>query len=135
MDEHYVVTADHGRLRIYAETRTTDDGNPRLQLVESMDLPVASPRATAPASVGSDRSGWQVAVEASNRVVLARELDTFLQNRPHARWDFAAEPELHEAIVGQLSMATRSRLAKAFGETVETTRPEDVREYFAAGQH
>ena len=39
MSEHYIVTLDHGHLRIYAERRAPGQFNPSLEQVEAMDFP------------------------------------------------------------------------------------------------
>lgn len=39
MSEHFIVTLDHGHLRIYAERRAPGQLNPALEQVEAMDFP------------------------------------------------------------------------------------------------
>jgi hypothetical protein len=67
-----------------------------------------------------------------NTELLAAELDTFLQNRPAAAWDFAAAPSIYRAVIGNLSVDTRGRLKRVVSKTMVNQRAEDVRAHFAA---
>ena len=52
-----------------------------------------------------------------NTELLAAELDTFLQNRPAANWDFAAAPSIYQAVIENLSTG--------YAWQVEASRAED----------
>lgn len=109
MSEHYIVTLDRDHLRIYAEHRDDGASASRLEAVESMDFP------------GTIRS-----------YTLSGEIDTFLQNRPTATWDFAAPaPEL-QTVMGDLSPETIRRLQRSLSKDLVNQNAEEVRAQFAA---
>jgi hypothetical protein len=70
-------------------------------------------------------------MERRNNEVLAAELDSFLQNRPGASWDFAASPALYRSIIEHLSPETSRRLKRALSKVPVNQRTEDVRAHFA----
>ena len=145
MTEHYIVTIDRGRLRIYTEARSFGQRTPRLELVEAMDFPTFS-AAIDHAEVGdssddgsssayrpmSERVSHRGPEARRNTELLAAELDTFLQNRPSADWDFAAAPSIFHAVIGNLSADTRGRLKRVVPKTMVNQRAEEVRAHFAA---
>src|SRR5688572_22965777 len=120
MSEHYVVTADHGHLRIYVERVAPGQRTPALDQVEAMDFPqgkkgytdrdtdmagrFASSKHQMPAP-GSPtaRTGMSIderlpmqREEARRRAKeIAAEIDAFFARRPGASWDFAAGPDLN----------------------------------------
>ncbi|HYP17577.1 MAG TPA: host attachment protein [Opitutus sp.] len=146
MNEHFIVTIDRGHLRIYSETRTFGDTMPRLEIVEAMDFP--SGHATAaegesdsahpflgsrlrPESSSAEGPGSRREREKRNVAVLAAELDTFLQSRPEASWDFAATPALFDTVVEALSPETRRRLKRVLSKDLINQNSEEVRAHFA----
>jgi len=147
MSEHYIVTVDRGRLRIYAEVEGPEKSIPRLQIVEAIDFPshTGSTReddgdaegANVESSSRFSGSTGEISAKGRgktgrNEEMLAVELDTFLQNRPEATWDFAAAPSLYHSIIEQLSPATRRRVKRALSKTMTNQRADEVRASFAA---
>jgi hypothetical protein len=156
MREHYVVTADHGHLRIYAERKAPGQKTPALDQVEAMDFPqgkrsyvdrdtdmagrFASSKHQMPAP-GSPtaRTGMSIDErlpmqrEESRRRAreIAAEIDAFLQQRPEASWDFAAGPELNGVLLELLSPAVRQRLRRTLAKDLVNQRGDEVRAHFA----
>lgn len=146
MNDHYVVTLDRGHLRIYAEHQEPGQ-TPRLSIVEAMDFPQGKQSYTDrqsdqagrfPGSKGrpggmsiDERLPMQREEERRNVSVLAQEMETFLQSRPGATWDFAAAPELSNAVIEALSIETRRRLKRALPKDLVNQTSEDVRAHFA----
>lgn len=133
MKEHYIVTIDRGHLRIYTEAKSSSQRSPRLEVVEAMDFPGHTTGdeegATGKATV--DQQPLKRRADRRNNEVLAVELDSFLQNRPDASWDFAATPALYRAIIEHLSPETCRRLKRALSTVLVNQRAEDVRAHFA----
>ena len=149
MSEHYIATIDRGRLRIFTESKTFGQRISRLEIVEAMDFPNfangedAGDEELAGAVEDSDGRrrrpipdpALQRGFEARrNTELLASELDTFLQNRPEATWDFAAAPSLYHAVFERLSADTRRRLKRVLPRTMVNQRAEEVRAQFAAAR-
>jgi hypothetical protein len=147
MNDHYIVTIDRGHLRIFAEAKTGGLRTPRLEVVEAMDFPSvtnSSAEEQGRDSTNSDGSfdsrarralserGSHRGGEARrNLELIAMELDTFLQNRPEASWDFAAAPSLFRAVIDELSPPTRQRLRRVVPRTMINQRADEVRAHFA----
>jgi hypothetical protein len=156
MREHYVVTADHGHLRIYIERNSPGQRAPALDQVEALDFPqgkksyvdrdtdmagrFASSKHQGPgpgSPVG--RTGMSIDErlpmqrEESRRRAreLAAEIDAFLQRRPDASWDFAAGPELNTAVLELLSPAVRQRVRRTLAKDLVNQRGDEVRAHFA----
>lgn len=146
MNEHFIVTLDRGHLRIYAEHREPGQ-TPRLEIVEAMDFPQGKQAYTDrqsdqagrfPGSKGlaggmsiDERLPMKREEERRNVGVLADELETFLQSRPGSTWDFAAAPELSNAVIEALSIETRRRLKRTLAKDLVNQTSEDVRAHFA----
>lgn len=147
MNEHFIVTIDRGRLRIYSEARSFDPVAPRLEIVEAMDFPPVArgygdegPGSASPFAGGSggstppmgdDRHRSRREQERKNVAVLAAELNTFLQNRPDASWDLAATPSLFQTVIEALSPETRRRLKRVLSKDLVNQNSEEVRSHFA----
>ena len=156
MREHYIVTADHGHLRIYVERPSPGQRAPGLDQVEAMDFPqgkkggverendmagrFASSRQqmTGPGSPTA-RMGMSIderlpmqREEARRRAKeLASQIETFLHQRPNATWDFAAGPELNTAVTELLSPAVRQRVRRSIVKDLVHQHGDDVRAHFA----
>jgi hypothetical protein len=155
MSEHYIVTADHGHLRIFRERRGPGQFTPGLEPVETMDFPAGVRSYTESATDMSGRfasSKQQIAGPGTSRGGMsiderlpmqreeerrrardvAAEIETFFSSRPDATWDFAAGAELNHAILDQLSNRTRSRLRRTLSKDLVNQRTEDLRAHFTA---
>src|SRR5438046_2348355 len=115
MSEHYIVTVDHGHLRIFADRLPAGQVTPALEQVQAMDFPLgkrdpsdrdtdaagrfaSSKTQAAGAGAPTARQGMSIderlpmRQEESRRRAkeLAAEIDAFFRQRPEATWDFAA---------------------------------------------
>ena len=156
MREHYVVTADHGHLRIYVERNAPGQRSPALDQVEAMDFPkgkrsyadretdmagrFASSKHKMPAPGNpAARNGMSIDErlpmqrEESRRRAkeIAGEVDAFFQQRPDATWDFAAGPDLNGTLLELLSPAVRQRMRRSLAKDLVNQRGDDVRAHFA----
>jgi hypothetical protein len=146
MSEHYIVTLDQGQLRIYAETRSPAQFQPRLEVVDALDLNGEMPRpddVDLPLvrrfrSPGQRPPGGQRAERATRTPrrrgaagLLAAELDAFMRQRPRASWDFAAAPAVYSAVMKELSADTRRRLKRVLSAELAHHGPDDVSSHFA----
>jgi hypothetical protein len=152
MSEHYIVALDQGHLRIYAERKMPDQTTPGLEEVESMDFPNGkrayfandtSPQGRFPGAGpggGSRHPGMSIderlpmKQESERRTAkqLAEEVEAFFSNHPGATWDFAAGPELHNAVLELISASTRQRLRRAVSKDLVKHRPQELLAQFAA---
>jgi hypothetical protein len=64
---------------------------------------------------------------------IAQEIETFFVAHRDATWDFAGSPDLHNAVVDQLSDRVRLQLRRSLAKDLVNQRPEDVRAAFTAG--
>jgi hypothetical protein len=156
MREHFVVTADHGHLRIYAERNAPGQKAPALDQVEAMDFPqgkrsfaeretdmagrfASSKHQGAAPGSPTARTGMSIDErlptqrEESRRRTreIAAEIDSFLQRHRDASWDFAAGPELNGTLLEVLSPAVRQRLRRTVTKDLVNQRGEEVRAHFA----
>lgn len=159
MSEHYIVTVDHGHLRIYAERHPPGQHSPALEQVEAMDFPQGKAgytdrdtdmagrfpgskrQAAGPGNPagGPGRSGMSIderlpmqrEEERRRARELAAEIDHFFQQRPNASWDFAAGPELNNAVLEIVSRDVRERLRRSVPKDLVNQRVDEVRAHFA----
>ncbi|MEO6005871.1 MAG: host attachment protein [Opitutus sp.] len=120
--EHYIVTANHGHLRIFRFQQPTGHSPPAFEEVQSLDFPAGRQSYTdrdtdmAGRFQGSKQQGRgpgaptaRTGMSIDERLPMQREeerrqvtnvsetIDSFLQARPEATWDFAAGPEIHRS--------------------------------------
>jgi hypothetical protein len=157
MSEHFIVAADAGHLRIYAERLLPGQFTPGYDQVEAMDFPAGRSSYTdresdmagrfqsskqqglAPGSPTA-RTGMSIderlpmkREEARRRARdLAKEIDAFLSKRPGATWDFAAGPELNHPIADQLSPEVRRRLRYSIAKDIVNQAADQLRAHFAS---
>lgn len=55
----------------------------------------------------------------------------FFNSAPEAQWDFAAGPELNNAVVELLSPGVRQRLQRSVAKSLVNQRVNEVRAHFA----
>jgi hypothetical protein len=132
---HYIVIADHGHLRIFAEHSRFGQSNPTLEEVHAMDFPHArksyadndsdmagrfqgskhqqaapgAPTARTGMSI-DERLPLQREVERRETEDVARAINAFLEGDPMATWDFAADSSMHNEILDHLGPQARFRL-------------------------
>lgn len=164
MSDHYFVTADHGHLRIFLEQNEPGQREPGLKQVQAMDFPagrqsyVARDTAMAgrfqsskhpsgaPGAVGAPtaaRTGMSIderlpmlrEEERRRARDVAQEIEAFFAGRRGAIWDFAGAPEIHNAVIDQLSERARQQLRRTFAKNLVNQRMEDVRAHFNETVH
>lgn len=156
MPDHYVVTVDHGHLRIYIERSAPGQRTPALDQVEAMDFPLGkksyteretdmagrfpnSKRQSSGPGNPVMRNGMSIderlpmqREEARRRAKeLAAEIDAFFQQRPEATWDFAAGPDLNGAVLDLLAPGVRQRVRQSLAKDLVNQRSDAVRSHFA----
>ena len=153
MSEHYIVTLDQGHLRIYAERQQPGQMTPTLVQVEAMDFPAGknsyTDRDTDMAGrfpgyrTGGSPDVGKVGMSIDERLPMQEEesrrrvrelaavLEGFFEQRSEATWDFAAGPELNNAVLDALSAGIRGRLRRSVRKDLVNQRLEDVRAHFA----
>jgi hypothetical protein len=156
MREHYVVTADHGHLRIYVERNAPGQRSPALDQIEAMDFPqgkrssadrdtdmagrFASSKNQMPGPGNpAARTGMSIDErlptqrEESRRRAkeIAAEIEAFFQRRRDATWDFAAGPELNGIILELLTPGVRQRVRRSLAKDLVNQRGDEVRAHFA----
>jgi hypothetical protein len=156
MSEHYIVTTDHGHLRIYAERHPPGQFSPALEQVEAMDFPqgrrsyvdrdtdmagrFASSRSQGAGAGGpTARQGMSIDErlpmqrEESRRRAreIAAEIEHFFRARRDATWDFAAGPELNAVVLEMLTPGVRQRLRRSVSKDLVNQRVDEVRAHFA----
>lgn len=155
MSDRYIVTLDHGHLRIFEERNPPGQLSPALVQVEAMDFPAGrnsytdretdmagrfptSKNQSIGGSTGArtgmstdERLPMQREEERRRARELADEVDQFFQQRPEAQWDFAAGPELNNAVVELLSPGVRQRLRRSVAKSLVNQRVDEVRAHFA----
>lgn len=156
MSEHFIVTMDHGHLRIYAERQSPGQMTPGWEQVEAMDFPAGRASyverdadmagrfaSSKHPGAGSGRPNLRTGMSIDERLPMKREasrrrakdlvmeIESFLQSRPDATWDFAAGPELNGTVLELLSPAVRRRIRRAVVKDLVNQRLDDVRAHFA----
>lgn len=155
MKSHYLIIADHGHLRIFAERSSIGQLTPGLEEVHAMDFPDArssyadrdsdmagrfqSSKHQGPApGAPTARTGMSIDErlpmkrEAERRHTddVARAIDAFLEGDLTATWDFAADPSVHNAILDQLAPQTRFRLRRAIAKDLVNQPTTELRSHF-----
>lgn len=156
MREHYIVTIDHGHLRIFVERSSPGQRTPALDQVEAMDFPMgkrnytdretdsagrfaSSKHQSAAPGTPTARTGMSIderlpmqREEARRRArEIATEIDAFFQQRRDASWDFAAGPDLNGTVLDLLSPAVRQRMRRSVAKDLVHQRGDEVRSHFA----
>lgn len=158
MSAHFIVTLDHGHLRIYAERQSPGQRSPGLEQVEAMDFPQGKAgytdretdmagrfpsskrRAPGPGAAGAglghsgmsidERLPMQREEDRRRAKELAAEIDAFFRGRADATWDFAAGPELNSVVLELISRDVRFRLRRSISKDLVNQRVEEVRAHF-----
>jgi hypothetical protein len=155
MNEHYIVTADAGHLRIYAERQEAGQFAPSLQEVEAMDFPAGRHSFTDrdtdmsgrfPGSRQAAGAGMQGGMSIDERLPMKREEDrrrakdlataigTFFAQRPNATWDFAAGPDLNGAVLELISRDVRRRIKRSIAKDLVHQRSDELRAHFSGAR-
>jgi len=155
MNSHYFVVADHSRIRIFTENSAPGQITPGLEEVFAMDFAQgraaytdndtdmagrfqgsrqqgAAPGAPAARAGMSIDERLPMQREAHRRAVgeIAGAIDSFLELRPDASWDFAAGPSMHNAVLERLPHSVRTRLRGSLSKDLVKHPVADLRERF-----
>lgn len=155
MREHYVVTADHGHLRIFLEHEQPGQTTPVLDEIQALDFPGGvksymdretdmagrfqnSKQPAAGAGAPTAHGGMSIderlpmqREEARRRInALAEVIEAFFATRPQATWDFAAPPKVHNAVLKALPTKIRRRLRLTVSKDLVHQRTEDLQAHF-----
>jgi hypothetical protein len=160
MSDHYIVTADHAHLRIFAERQPPGQQQPALEQIEAMDFPQgkhgysdrdtdmagrfagSKPQSSGPgrSGIGIGRTGGmsideRLPMEREERrrraKEIAAEIDAFFAQRNNATWDFAAGPDFNSAVLELLTRDTRERLRRSVSKDLVNQRVDELRAHFA----
>ena len=159
MSDHFIVTADHAHLRIFAERQSPGQQRPALDQVEAMDFPrgkhSASDRDTDMAgrfpgskrqspgpghpAAGIGRAGMSIderlpmerEEDRRRAKEIAAEINAFFAQRNNATWDFAAGPDLNSAVLELVTRDTRDRLRRSVSKDLVNQRADQVLAHFA----
>lgn len=157
MSDHYIIIADHGHLRIFAQRQSPEQMTPGLTEVQAMDFPhgvrsyVEGDTDIAGRFQGSKQQGRgpgaptaRTGMSIDERLPMQREedrrrvrdvavrIDTFLQNSPDATWDFAAGPSVHNAVLEELSPQAKSRLRRSISKDLVHQPVAELISHFSA---
>jgi hypothetical protein len=129
-----IILADRGALKAYAVTETPTRG-PSLKLVQGFDIPnVNDLSRTHHTTAVTD---WpQLETEESRRICkqLASEITKIVKTYNKEGWSFAAEPSVHNAIVGFLPAAIRERIVEHVSSDLVRIEPAKLPSHFGSLQ-
>lgn len=157
MSEHFVIAADRGHLRIFQRRQVPGQASPALNEIQARDFPAGLQsyveRATDMAgrfnssrqqSRGPGAPAARQGMSIDERMPLDREedrrqirdlavvIEEFLRPRPEATWDFAAGPDVHNAVLQAVSPATRARLRQSLARDLVNQPPVELMAHFEA---
>jgi hypothetical protein len=144
VDHHYVVL-NRTQIQIYRE-RTEPGYPPGCVLVASFGFPEAHRSYTDndsdqagrfPAGVAAhngmnidERLPMQEEHERRDAAALATTLERFLRDFPQSRWDYAAGPALHYAVLERLSPAVRAGLDRSLQKDLTKAPAHEIATHF-----
>ena len=155
MSDHFIITADRGHVRVYRQHQPPGQMTPTLAEVQALDFPsgrrsytdrdtdmagrfqssnnpsraAGAPMARTGMSI-DERLPMQEEEERRQAKDLVVTVESFLQQHSDATWDFAAGPEVHNAVLESLSPASRSRLRQALSKNLVNQPVEDLLKQF-----
>ena len=157
MNNHYIIVADHGHLRIFEQRKAPGQTSPSLVEVQSLDFPQGRASYTnndsdmagrfqsssqpgagagAPLARGGmsidERLPMQRETDRRANSDLAESIDEFLLKSPTASWDFAAGPTVHNAVIEKLAPQTRSRLRRSIPKDLVNQPTKQLLAHFHA---
>jgi len=159
MNEHFLVAADYGRLRIYAERGAAGQTTPALEEIDALDFPAGKtsyterdtdmagrfPGAkTQSGGAGAPENAGRTGMSVDERLPMQREeerrrakditdrIEEFFRIRAEATWDLAAGPELVTRLCEGISAGVRERLRRTITKNLVNQNADDVRAHFSA---
>ena len=159
MSDHFIITADHGHVRIFRHDLPPGQATSELKEVQSLDFPnglrsytdrdtdmagrfqgskqqMASPGAPTSRTGMSIDERMPMKEEEERRQIrdVAETIGSFLQARPQATWDFAAPPSVHNAVLESIPADVRARLNKSLAKDLVHQGVDELRRQFATVQ-
>lgn len=148
--EHFIILADHASLRIFVEDRAPGQRTPTLRALQTQlfpegkesyagrdtsqqgRFPNSSRRGGAPGQGIDERLPMQQEQERRLVALIAAALTSFLRQHPQATWDFAAGPDLHNAVLETLEPGPRRNLRKVLAKDLSRQPLSSLRVHFAS---
>jgi hypothetical protein len=155
MNEHFIITADRGHVRIFSREQEPGQMTPRLREVQGLDFPSGRQSYTdrdtdmagrfqgsqhpargsgAPTErIGmsiDERLPMQEEEERRQAKDLVQAIESFLQQHPDATWDFAAAPTVHNSVLERFSPPMRSRLRQSTAKDLVNQPVEELLKHF-----
>ena len=142
-----VVVANLGHLKAYKVVETPTRGR-KLELVDELNFPEAHGRFADKVTDYAGRfpmtqgpgAGQQMApsealtveLETQRRLVrlVARQIEAIIRREQPEFWDFAAAPEVYQAILGEITPEYRQRLLRSARADLTKTPPPELLAHF-----
>lgn len=144
INPHYIVVLNRSQLLVYREDAAPGRPETHCVLVEAADFPSAHESYTDRASDmagrfprGADsnmnideRLPMQEEFQRRQVATIAQTLERFLRRHPHIRWDYAAGPALHYAVLDRLPAELRGGMDRATQKDLTKVRPDELLRHF-----
>lgn len=144
MSPHYIVVLNRSQLLVYREDTAPGRSELHCVLVEAADFPSSResytdrdsdfagrfPRGADNNSSIDERLPMQEEFQRRQAAVIARTLETFLRRHPHIRWDYAAGPALHYAVLDRLSPELRGGMDRSVQKDLTKVNADELLNYF-----
>jgi hypothetical protein len=151
MAERLIVTVDHRHFKVLRAEKPLGQTTTSLTLVDAVELvdgrgsyasKTTDMAGRFPGSKGPIPGGMSIDErlplkgELDRRIVeqIAMRIDAVLGERPEARWDFAAGPGLHQAVLERVSPAIKQRLNHAVQKDLTNIPTQELVEHFESAQ-
>lgn len=144
MSPHYIVVLNRSQLLVYREDAAPGRAEHHCVLVEAADFPASHenytdrdtdmagrfPRGTGEGGSIDERLPMQEEFSRRQVTTIARTLETFLRRHPHIRWDYAAGPALHYAVLDRLSPDLRGGLDRSVQKDLTKIPADELLQHF-----
>lgn len=146
MRAHHIVVLNRSQLQVYRAGTEPGRPEPHCQLIEAADFRAAYenytggeadaaarvPRGADNGMKGDERLPMQEELQRRQVAALARTLETFLRRHPGVRWDYAAGPGLHYAVLDRLPADLRGAMERAAQKDLTKVPPDELLRHFPA---
>jgi hypothetical protein len=144
MTAHYIVVLNRSQLLVYRQDAAPGRAEQHCILVEAADFPAAHesyadrdtdragrfPRGADNNSCIDERLPMQEEFQRRQAATIARTLERFLRRHPFIRWDYAAGPALHYAVLDQLSPDLRGGMDRAVQKDLTKIPADELLHHF-----
>jgi hypothetical protein len=157
MNEHFLVAADHGHLRIFAERGAAGQSTPVWEEINALDFPLGKtsytqretdvagrfPGAKSQGGSGAPGNVGRTGMSVDERLPMQREeerrrvkdivdrLEEFFRSHAEATWELAAGPELITRVKDGVSAGVRDRLRRTIAKDLVNQNADEVRAHFS----